>query len=410
MLSHEDDIIMDSENLSSTSSTSIFGVTTSIISSISSRFLQDETTAYDGNVIDGEEAENKTPLAIFSAVMSNLLLFFLIFGLSATVNLKDLQHQITNKFAIGSGVAMQFIIMPLLGFVAIMLFHNNEFTQPMAISLLVVTASPGGSYSNWWCSLFNAELALSVAMTSVSSLLSIGLLPANLMLYGWLAYGVVLGEEDVNLVASLDFGAIFISLGVVMGAILGGLYVGYQHDSPKFHERANHFGSICGIALILFSAFLGSGAGGAETNFWSLPWSFYVGTAFPCVIGMSLANIVSRSLRLTRPETVAISIECCYQNTAIATSVAVTMFSDPTERAEAVSVPLFYGVVEAVIIGIYCLWAWKVGWTKAPADEKVCTILGFFASNSLYGGVSHFTFIFFLSLAASDLCRHDENL
>jgi predicted Na+-dependent transporter len=98
---------------------------------------------------------------------------------------------------------------------------------------------------------------------------------------------------------------------------------------------------------------------------------------------MSLANIVSRSLRLTRPETVAISIECCYQNTAIATSVAVTMFSDPTERAEAVSVPLFYGVVEAVIIGIYCLWAWKVGWTKAPADEKVCTTFDFFASNSL---------------------------
>ena len=128
-----------------------------------------------------------------------------------------------------------------------------------------------------------------------------------------------------------------------------------------------------GILLILFSLFLGSGAGGAETNFWSLPWSFYVGTAFPCIVGMSLANVVARSFRLAPSEVVALSIECCYQNTAIATSVAVTMFPDPTERAEAVSVPLFYGVVEAVIIGVYCICAWKLGWTKAPSDEKVCS-------------------------------------
>jgi predicted Na+-dependent transporter len=87
---------------------------------------------------------------------------------------------------------------------------------------------------------------------------------------------------------------------------------------------------------------------------------------------MTVANIVSRSFHLTPSEVMALSIECCYQNTAIATSVAVTMFLDPTERAEAVSVPLFYGVVEAVIIGVYCVCAWKLGWTKAPSNEKVC--------------------------------------
>ena len=321
---------------------------------------------------------DKDPLSIFSAVMSNVLLFFLIFGLSATVEVKNLRHQLTNRFAIFTGVAMQFLIMPLLGFSAVFMFRDSGFTQAMGISLLVVTASPGGSYSNWWCSLFNAELALSVAMTSVSSVLSIGLLPANLFLYSWLSYTVIAPPEDgeeMNVMQALDFTAIFISLGVVLGAIFIGLYCGYKYDNAKFHSRANHFGSICGLALILFSAFLGSGAGGAETNFWSLPWSFYVGTAFPCVVGITLANVISRCFKLNPPETVAIAIECCYQNTAIATSVAVTMFSDPTQRAEAVSVPLFYGFVEAVIIGVYCLWAWKVGWTKAPANEKICVVI-----------------------------------
>jgi len=333
--------------------------------------------------VDDEFFQEDSTGILISSTISNLLLFFLIFGLSATVNLRDLRHQLTNKSAILSGILMQFLIMPLLGFTSILIFNRWGFSQAMGVSLLVVTASPGGSYSNMWCSLFNAELALSVAMTSISSLLSIGLLPANLFLYGYLAYGLILAEdredgeeEGINIVSSLDYGAIFITLGVVMGAILGGLFVGYHYDSNQFHKRANYFGSICGITLILFSAFLGSGgASGAETNFWSLPWSFYVGAAFPCIVGMALANLISRSFKLSYPEVVAISIECCYQNTAIGTSVAVTMFSDPTEQAEAVSVPLFYGMVEAILICLYCIWAWKAGWTKAPADEKLCVVM-----------------------------------
>jgi predicted Na+-dependent transporter len=341
--------------------------------SIASRVLQSTETPTAAPTLGEYEKE---PLDVFAAVMTNILLFFLIFGLSASVRLQDLKHQLTNKFAIFTGVAMQFLIMPFLGFCSVMAFKGSGYTEAMGVSLLVVTASPGGSYSNWWCSLFNAELALSVAMTSVSSIISLGLLPANLFFYSWLAYTVILDEEeDLDVIGALDFEAIFITLGVVLGAIIGGLWVGYRFDAVRAKKNFNHFGSFCGIALILFSAFLGSGGGDADVNFWSFNWSFYVGTALPCILGMALANMISRSLRLSPPEVVAISIECCYQNTAIATSVAVTMFTDPNERAEAISVPLFYGLIEAVIIGIYCVWAWKVGWTKAPADEKLCVVV-----------------------------------
>jgi len=324
-----------------------------------------------------EDEEGNPVLNTISAIGTNVLLFFLVFGLSATVEVKSLRKQLTNKAAIFTGVAMQFIIMPVLGFAAVcMMRHSSDFTQPMAITLLVVTASPGGSFSNWWCSLFNADLALSVAMTSVSSLLSVGLLPANLVLYSWLAFVVVSPNgQDIDILDAIDLETIFISLGVVMSAIILGLYAGFVFSSARFHKMANKFGTVCGMLLILFSGFLGSGGGGGKANFWSLHWSFYVGTAFPCVVGMLLANVISRGVKLSLPETVAISIECCYQNTAIATSVAATMFSDPTTRTQAISVPLFYGLVEAFLIAIYCVWAWKLGWTKAPANEKLCVVM-----------------------------------
>jgi hypothetical protein len=69
-----------------------------------------------------------------------------------------------------------------------------------------------------------------------------------------------------------------------------------------------------------------------------------------------------------------VSIECCYQNVGIATSVALTMF-EGDDLAEAMGAPLFYGTVEAVVLGIYCIGAWKMGWTKAPSDANFCTMI-----------------------------------
>ena len=78
-------------------------------------------------------------------ILSNVLLFFLVFGMSATVKIDQLQKQLNNKFAIFVGLAMQFIVMPLLGYLSVLLLMGNGgLTHSMAISLLIVTASPGG--------------------------------------------------------------------------------------------------------------------------------------------------------------------------------------------------------------------------------------------------------------------------
>lgn len=58
----------------------------------------------------------------------------------------------------------------------------------------------------------------------------------------------------------------------------------------------------------------------------------------------------------------------------IATSLALTMYKG-NDLNNAMGVPFFYGLVEAVFVGIYCFGAWKCGWTKAPAGESFCTML-----------------------------------
>ncbi|KAK1736611.1 bile acid:sodium symporter family protein [Skeletonema marinoi] len=224
---------------------------------------------------------------ILSQTISSALLFLLIFGMSATVEVKHLREQ------------------------------------------------PGGSYSNWWCSMFNADLALSVTMTAISTMVSSIMLPANLLLYVNAAFGASSGSDEIS--------------------------------SHRFNRFANRMGSMSGILLVIFSGVLSSLSGDKQAQIWGQPER-------PCLVGLFIATCAGVCARLKRPEVVSVGVECCYQNVGIATSAAVAMFDNPSERGQALLVPLFYGLMEAVVLGLYCLVAWKLGWTKAPRDESFCTM------------------------------------
>ena len=318
-----------------------------------------------------ESAEDgSTVQKMLVQILSNVLLFVLIFGMSATVDVRRIKEQLRNCYAISTGVCMQFLIMPLLGFAAVIVLKRFGLTTPMGITLLIVTSSPGGSYSNWWCSLFNADLALSVAMTALSTLISIAALPANLLIYAHFAYG----NEERDVLASVDFSKLLISLSIVICAILSGIYASYKIDSPKFQKISNAGGTISGILLIVVSGVF-STTGETDAKPWNQHWSFYVGVALPCVAGLVLANVIASFAKLKKPEVVTLSVECSYQNTGIATSAVLAMFDDPTEIAQAMAVPLFYGVIEMGAILLYCLITWKLGWTNAPANARLYDIL-----------------------------------
>ena len=276
-------------------------------------------------------------MAVVNSILGNLLLFILVFGMSATVEIDRMRQQFQNIKALSTGILCQFFLLPFLGFIVVRFL---DLPEPLGLTLLVVTSSPGGSYSNWWCSVFNADLALSVTMTAVSTILSIIFLPANLLLYTRFSY-----HGDV--MAALDWSSIFIALGIVILAIVAGLFASYQtnqgavgEDKRNWKKMANHMGnfagkrrrrrvcvstkchtfcpqpsvfSILGFSLILFSVLL-SNSGDADTKVWSRDWTFYVGVASPCLGGLIIANIISTLCQLRRPERVTVAIECCYQN------------------------------------------------------------------------------------------------
>ena len=225
--------------------------------------------------------------------ISSSLLFVLVFGMSATVEIEHLRAQVRNRRAILTGLCVQFVILPFFGFVAVQTLNMDS---ALGITLMVITSSPGGSYSNWWCSMFNADLALSVTMTAISTSVSTIMLPINLALYARNIY-----EDDV--VNNVDWASLFIALAIVISAIGVGLCCSAKIHSRWFNLLANKIGNLAGLSLIIFSVFV-SHATNSHEKVWNHDWKFFVGVACPCVLGLATANLIATCNKLKKPERV----------------------------------------------------------------------------------------------------------
>jgi sodium/bile acid cotransporter 2 len=218
------------------------------------------------------------------SAVSYVLLFLLIFGLAGTVDHAEFRKQFKEKRALALGFFGQFVMLPFLGFCAVKAFDLASLTSGPgdanrgieAVILLLTTSSPGGSYSNWWCFLFNADLALSVAMTTVSSIASVVMLPLNLAIYL-----NATGSTNID----VEYGPLSVAVAIVVAGIGAGLFASSKLPTKKhvFHTLAN----VSGLSLIALGFISTSGS---RDGLFNQPWNFFVGCAAPCVLGIALAT------------------------------------------------------------------------------------------------------------------------
>jgi ABC-type spermidine/putrescine transport system permease subunit II len=89
-----------------------------------------------------------------------------------------------------------------------------------------------------------APIPIGGAVSSMSTVLSIGFLPLNLLLYTKLCY-------NADVLQNLDWNSLFASLAIVIGAISVGLLCSYKFHSRHFNKAANAIGNVSGLALII---------------------------------------------------------------------------------------------------------------------------------------------------------------
>jgi len=298
----------------------------------------------------------------YLVLLSASLLFLLKVNIAASVDMKAFIARLDRKGGMSIGVTCQFVILPFCGFC---IAKALELEPLYGMALMVIMTSPGGSFSNWWCSVFNADLAMSVAMTGASTLVGVVMLPVNLILYCTLLYGesTFTGEHFVAVVSSLA---------VIIVALFIGLGISWAMESEKARDRFVSAANLVGVSLFFLSLFVSEHK--SRTPVWKKPASLHFAIASPIVLAIVLTLLVTSipAFDLKKPERVAVVIEACYQNPGLATSIVIAMFSGK-DAGDAVAVPILYGTYEALLLGLFCLGSHYCGWTFVNPQE--CTLM-----------------------------------
>lgn len=160
------------------------------------------------------------------------LLGVVMFGMGMTLTWKNFTEILKKPVVIGFGVLMQYMVMP---FAAWLIAVLSGLPPYLMAGLVLVGACPGGTASNVVCYLARGDVALSITLTTASTLLAIIATPILTWLY--------VGQKVPVPVASMLW-SIFkivllpVTLGVLVNTLFGRKFGAFKHIFPLFSVLA----------------------------------------------------------------------------------------------------------------------------------------------------------------------------
>ncbi len=238
----------------------------------------------------------------------NTLLGIVMFGMGLTLQPDDFKVVFSRPKDVIIGCIAQFTIMPLLAFGLTKLFH---LSPELAVGVILVGTCPGGTSSNVMTYLSKGDVALSVGMTAVSTIVAPFLTPLLTRLYA--------GQT-----VEVDVLSMFLSIiKVVIVPILLGFII--NHFFRKFTQTVVEI-----LPLISTTAIVAIVAAVVSANSSKIMTSGFliiVMVMLHNLLGYSLGYVIGKVLRLEESKCRAISIEVGMQNSGLATSLATVHFA-----------------------------------------------------------------------------------
>lgn len=272
-----------------------------------------------------------------------ILLGIVMFGMGLTLKPIDFKIVFTNPLPVIIGIITQFTIMPLVAFT---LAYLLKLPPELAAGLVLLGSVPGGTASNVMVYLAKGNVALSVAMTSLSTMMAPLMTP--LLLYFLAGQWLPVNPS-----------ALFMSiLQVIIIPIVLGLIV--QKFFPVIVEKGVTVVPLISVfaILIIVSAVTAANAGNVATAGVLVFIAVFLHNGFGLLLGYIAASIMG----LNENDRRAISIEVGMQNSALGVTLATAHFSPLA------ALPSVWGAIWHNISGPILATFWA---NKAPIKKTV---------------------------------------
>ena len=242
-----------------------------------------------------------------------IALAFIMFALGLGLTGADFLRVIKQPKDFFVGAISQIILLPVIAFVLVKFW---PISPELAIGVMIIAAAPGGVTSNILTSFARGDVALSISLTAIISLLSVITVPFIIVT----SLGL-LGSENVAQNISLTNMAISMFVIVTVPVILGMIFRRFASNAAiKFESIAKKI-SIVLFIIILLGAILSE-----KDNIVSYFADAGIITLILNVVMMIVAFYVAKLLGTGTAQKKCIAIECGLQNGTLAIFVGTTFF------------------------------------------------------------------------------------
>ena len=311
------------------------------------------------------EVSEQDVVTPFEEILLVIMVFVIMFGLGAGLTPRDFRQALRRPWGLIIGWVTQFGIMPLLAYFLIITFLfqlPKEYAIPVAIGAMIMGSVPAGTTSNIFTYFSKGNLALSVIMTTNSTLWAVLMTPLSLFIY----LGLLLPEGGIaqripprNIIVTL----IILLIPVVLGMLI-------RKYSANVGAVLELMGGLVGVFFILFllSTWVPRNWGLLS----STPWQTYVVAIGLGLFGIMVAYLLTRGFKMHPMNARTIALETGIQNGPLGIAIVLLNFSGDPTIGLVLIVPALYSLFIVLIATAVTIWFRKANLAE---EQKIPSLL-----------------------------------
>lgn len=277
-------------------------------------------------------------LTTVQTILLAALLVVLMAGMGASLTMNDFHEVLRRPRGPLIGLLSQYGWMPLIAFG---LCKVLGLPDDLAISLIVVGCTPGGTTSNLFTYFAGADVALSVSMTALSTIAAVVLMPLTLYVYasGYASAGL-----------KIPYGNITTTLAVMLVPLALGMVV--RARRPGAAKVVEQVGGVAGLGVL--ALLIGTGLYNNMELLTATTGTMYAAALGLGVLGFGFGWLGARVAGLGSRQRRAVAFETGIQNSPLALGILIASFPGE-QQARMLWLPLLYALLVLISASVLTL-------------------------------------------------------
>lgn len=281
-----------------------------------------------------------------------IALGIIMFGLGLDLTMADFRRIGQRPMVMVVALTCQLLLLPAVCFGLVLLF---DVPPLLAIGMLLIAASPGGTTANLFSHLFRGDVALNITLTAINSIIAIATLP--------LIVNFSIRYFDQDKTASMPLAEVLKVFALILVPVVIGMAVRARSEAFAHRmERPVRIASAVILAVLVLAilAAEAENAGGYLADVGVVAGLF-------CAISLAVGYVVPRAFGITERQAIACSFEIGLHNATLAIYVAENVLDN-----NEIAVPA--AVYALLMLGMAALWGtWLSRRISQPAPSSVAT-------------------------------------